>query len=246
MRWSFIVLLFACAGCHSHQIKSKAYAKTGRIPLSDTTLIDGSMHSLISPYKSRLDDQMNRVVCTSKVAMPRVKTEPESLLGNFVSDLCYNRLKKEHAHIDFCLLNFGGLRNALPKGEVSIRDIYQLMPFENQMVIVSISYDSLQSLTHYLAAKQGQPISGATIRIKNQLPDSFTINGAALTASNKKRIFHVLTSDYLAKAGDQMTFFSSPKKLTPLNIKLRDLIIEHCKDQKYINSQLDKRVEILK
>ncbi len=61
---------------------------------------------------------MNEVINTSLIDME--VGSPEGLLGNFVCDLTYIKAKEISAKpVDFCLLNNGGLRTPLPKGEIT-------------------------------------------------------------------------------------------------------------------------------
>ena len=53
-------------------------------------------------------------------------------------------------HIDFCLLNNGGLRTSLPQGNITRRKIFELMPFENELVVVTISKEKMTDLKAYL------------------------------------------------------------------------------------------------
>ena len=67
---------------------------------------------------------------------PSEWSSPESLLGNFVTDLCL----RQYSNIaDICVMNNGGLRSNLTKGEITRGDIYTLMPFENELVILEFS-----------------------------------------------------------------------------------------------------------
>ena len=95
---------------------------------------DLQVNKIISEYKYGIDSVMNEVLCYSKLEMNKGK--PESLLGNFVSDLCLEQFSNE---ADICIMNNGGLRNILPKGNVTKGDIYKLMPFENELVVVELT-----------------------------------------------------------------------------------------------------------
>jgi 2',3'-cyclic-nucleotide 2'-phosphodiesterase (5'-nucleotidase family) len=52
--------------------------------------------------------------------------------GNIVLKL----MKKDS--IDICLLNNGGIRAILPLGNVTTRTAFQIMPFENTMVVIAL------------------------------------------------------------------------------------------------------------
>lgn len=200
---------------------------------------------LIKPYKDKLDTEMNEVLVISSEEFPKEKGKAQTKLGNLVADLSLeiaNKLynPKDGSSIDFCLLNFGGLRTSLPKGEITRGKIFELMPFENELVIVTITKPNLVNLIEYLKSVGGQPISG-----KLRINSNTGIADVIADWSNYSSI-KVLTSDYLANGGDNMTFFSNPIKHEKVGIKLRDAIIQYCKEQhqqgKQLESKLDGRI----
>ncbi len=200
--------------------------------------------SIISPYKKSLDKEMKEVICFSEQAME--KGQPESLLGNWVADLSFNYAKKStNINPHFCILNYGGLRTSIPKGEITKERIYSLMPFENELVVVVITKEKFNQLIKYLISVGGQPVSNITIKKISEDVEKVKIEGVDI---NTQKEFRVLTTDYLAKGGDKMDFFLNPIEIIYTNMKLREVIINHCIDTnskgKKISSQLDNRISI--
>ena len=191
---------------------------------------DSTITAMIAPYKIGIESVMNKVLCISKIEM--TKGKPESLIGNFVCDLC---LQQYSNMADICVMNNGGLRSILPKGEITKGMIFELMPFENELVILELGSDDYIQLLEYITKRGGEPFAGVNIIMDE--------NGTVLSQSldlNKGKI-RVLTSDYLANGGDKMSFFKD-KKQTKVGIKLRDAIINYCVAQDTISSELDNRI----
>ena len=114
-----------------------------------TTKVDSSIWNIIAPYKKTLDADMNEVLCYAKTNLK--KGQPESLLGNWTADLCLEEAQDLFQDtIDMVLFNNGGLRASLSEGNITKRDIYQLMPFENELVVLSLSLDDVGDLMNYL------------------------------------------------------------------------------------------------
>ena len=112
-----------------------------------TPVDDPVMVALIEPYKSKLDKDMNAVLAQCELDM--FKSTPEGVLGNFIADLALvktNQYCKEMGlpAADVCLLNNGGLRTTLPKGPIYKKRIFELMPFENELVVLTISGEKMQ------------------------------------------------------------------------------------------------------
>ena len=199
---------------------------------------DSLITSIIKPYQIGIDSVMDEILCVADIEISKRKSE--SLIGNFVTDLC---LYQYSDISDICIMNSGGLRSSLPKGEITKRRIYELMPFDNELVILELNEKDFNGLLNYIVSRGGEPFSGMSIQInsQNQLL-SYTINNS-INFSNGEKI-RVITSDYLANGGDQMWFFKE-KSQTKVGIKLRDAIINYCKDNEVITSEIDGRLEII-
>jgi 2',3'-cyclic-nucleotide 2'-phosphodiesterase (5'-nucleotidase family) len=182
---------------------------------------------------------MNAVVCYSDTPMPKLKNVTESLLGNFVANLTFE-VANEKA--DFCLLNFGGLRTSIPKGPITRGKLFELMPFENSLIIVEISDEKFRELIKYLINVNGQPVSNLTLSVSKS--DTICKIGKDEYIPNGQNI-KVLTTDYLANGGDHMNFFIDPILKQNLGIKLRDAIISHCSSKntkgEFIGSTIENK-----
>lgn len=233
----WVVLMFqACAPrWHVSEIK---YTKisAGRDVQSNL-----SYDSIIAPYRNDMQVQMNEIIGFSLVEMPKQKDQPETLLGNFVADLVFKTVTQTMGlKADGCLLNIGGLRSSLPKGNITRGNIFSLAPFENEVVLVEIKSNTIQKLLYYLTQKP-QPISGFTMMAK--------VDGTILNVtgglSSSKESYIIITSDYLANGGDNMEFFKESVGRVVTGIKLRDMIIDYINQTKEIESKLDQRLQII-
>jgi len=195
--------------------------------------IDSSILSIINPYQLEIEDQMNEVLTYTKNNL--TKGKPQSTIGNFVTDLCL-----DYANADICIMNNGGLRTNIDKGPISRGKIYELMPFENELVILELNKNDYMGLLQYIVQRGGEPFSGIKIIIDNKgqiISNSWPVN---FELGEKVK---VLTSDYLANGGDKMSFFKN-KKQYKIGIKLRDAIIDYCSKKDTINITLDNRIKI--
>lgn len=201
---------------------------------------------IIAPYKQKIEAEMNQIIGYTAQAMEKGK--PEALLNNFIADLILIKSNRyylpEDSHmIDMCLLNSGGLRASLPKGAILKSNIFDLMPFENQLVVVTLDGNKTKEMFDYIVAKGGEPISGFRLGIKDTSALNITINNEPF---DKTKTYKVVTSDYLANGGDKMIFFSNAIKVEPLNHMIRDVIIEYFIEENNkgnkLSTKLDKRI----
>lgn len=192
--------------------------------------IDSSIYHYILPYKTRLDSFMNVEIGFTNKSISKAK--PDGDLNRLSADMVFSTIqsitKNSDYKPDFCLLNYGGLRNPLPKGTITLSHMYQLMPFENEAVILEINPQQMDSLLRYIILSGGQAISGLQIHaIKNQYR-SVQVNGKDL---NPNRNYFVLTTDYLAEGGDQMDFLTHPIASYKTGIKIRDAMITYVQSE---------------
>lgn len=212
---------------------------------SSNTTIDSSIYSFILPYKEKVTGTMSGVLAESETALE--KGVPESTLGNFFSDACTSEAEKifypsDGRQADFTFFNNGGLRRALPKGNITLGDVFELMPFENQLVVLTIKGKLVKKIFNFIASKEGAPVSGVRFEIKNQEAMNITIHNEPLDTT---KTYKALTSDYLANGGDSFDFLiDAPRE--SVNLKLRDAIVQYLqkarKAGKKINVVTDGRI----
>lgn len=247
---SFVVgfTLLIGIGCKSSQHHPPSWQY---LPIDSTITEHQLAKQLIEPYKIALDSEMNEVLVISAMEFPKEKNKPETLLGNFVADLSLKIITEKfpESNVDFCLLNNGGLRTSLPKGEITRGKIFELMPFDNELVIVTINRYALNMLVGYLYREGCQPISKGITLVEYIEMNSDVMDAKFLIKESKYRkndSFKILTTDYLAGGGDKMDFFFNPLKVENTQLKLRDAIIEYCieenKKGNKITSALDERI----
>ncbi len=238
-----ITALFAALSCTPHPHISSVQSTTIELNRNADDHVDSNIVRTIAPYKNVVDKEMSEVLVQSKKALS--KAEPEGELGNLVADIILDRANNKYhpsdnIPIDICVLNNGGLRVSLPQGTISKGNIFELMPFENEMVVVTLSGEKMRTLANFIAAKNGMPVSGLKMGIKDKEATHIMINGIALDPAGT---YKVVTSDYLAGGGDKMDFFKDASKTEALNYKLRDALIDYMKEAGKAGKMLDANLE---
>ena len=200
--------------------------------------------ALIDPYKMELDERMAEPIGYVAEAMP--KARPESTLGNWLADLLAeqaNRLSTQP--VDFAIQNYGGIRiPELPAGPLNVGKVYELMPFDNMLVILELDVELLRTFCNQMAADGGWPQSAALRYVINdQQAEDIRINGEPIKSGTTYR---VALPDYIANGGGDCDFLVEQEQENTGRL-IRDLIIEHVRAQGStagdpINSQLDGRL----
>ncbi len=251
MRLSFSYLLlitwFAVAiSCKTNFVTTSS--STQNISVSNhQTNTDSQLVQIYLPYKNILEKDMNRVISISEKEM--VKKRPESYLTNFLADLLLEEAKiaaktsqlKIEPSISY--FNYGGIRTFLPKGEVTVEKIFELMPFENEMVFLQLTGSQIQEFLNQLAKKGGDCLGGVRFIISSEKAKEITINGIKLDFNKK---YWLVTNDYVAEGGDGLEVFTQRLEMIKSEKKIRDVIINHLerkqKNGAMITAKLDGRI----
>ena len=240
---SALISLYACSK------KTSVSNITESHIIINNTKIDSSVYKAISPYKKAHDEQMYSVIAQSEAAL--VKADVESTLGNFFCDAVIYETKKilgkDSNMVDVAIFNKGGLRNSLPKGNITIGNVFELMPFDNELVLLKLSGAQFKDMCYKIVDKGGIPVGGMRLTMKGSTPTDITINGKPF---DETKDYWVVTSDYLANGGDSYNFFKNAKERKTMNMLLRNVIINYCEDitrlGQTIKPRLDGRIQLSK
>ena len=149
-------------------------------------------------------------------------------------------------NIDIALTNNGGIRAELPAGGITLGNVYEVMPFDNEMVILTLSGANMQKLIDYIAVRK-DPQAGLKLIIEKATNKvlEVSINGQPFDIS---RNYMVVTSDYVANGGDKADFLKDRITYEKMNLLLRDCYIDYFKKKgqkgEVINPKLDGRTKV--
>lgn len=210
--------------------------------IDQQTEVDSSLVNYYLPFKKQLEAEMNRVIGHSEVALTK-PSEPETLMGDFFSDAILTEGLKKDPGIQFTLATKGGLRTTFPKGDITVSHAFELMPFENELVILTITGVNAQKVIDFIARSGGQPTVGITMKIKDRKAYDVFVGGKPFDINQN---YKLLTYDYLANGGDNLDCLSNPVESKIIDKKVRDAVIDYISDLtragKTINTKLDGRI----
>jgi 2',3'-cyclic-nucleotide 2'-phosphodiesterase (5'-nucleotidase family) len=209
------------------------------ISLDSTVTEDSSLIMVIAPYQKELEERMNVVI--GKSAVNLFKGRPEAPLNNFVTDLMRKRASKEMKQpVDIALTNIGGLRSTIPKGPITLGKIYEVMPFENELVVIEFTGEQVKNLAQEIGASGGEPISGLQITFEQGQLTDVTIDGKPIIYEKK---YSLVTTDYLSSPGRKRLSILGTVPRVFLGITLRQAIIDEVKEVNESDQQISARVE---
>lgn len=238
-----LLIVFLLSGCSAKFSVQKS--ERALITINNAIESDQHLTSLIAPYKINLDAEMNRVIAKSAHALVKRSPVFESTLGNFFADACLQQARLLNPSIDFAMPSTsGGMRIDLPAGNLILSNIYELMPFENELIVVDIKGSEIMQLVAFILKTGGQPIAGLQIKYKNNTATEVLIKGKPVET---EKIYKMLTSDYILGGGDSVQGISNVSNKQVLGLKVRDALVNYLKQEtaagREINVILDGRVK---
>lgn len=264
LSWALLLSLIA-GGAQS--ALGQAAARPAPVP----TPTPADIHATVTetPVDSSLPDDP-AVDKMLKVYSPRVRALDEVIgklkgdlrkggvgagsLGNFVTDgIRAEASRKLGKPIVLAVTNSGGLRkNVIPEGDLRLRDIFELLPFENALVGFDLTgaqvLDLLRVVVSHRDAQSGARIKYRINSDKQPEPESavFLIDGAEKEIE-PAAVYTVISIDYLLNVtgGDYAAVLKKATNTRPLGLTIRDAITDYVKAEtaagREIKSTLDGR-----
>ena len=164
--------------------------------------LDGSIEKIISPYRDKVDSMRSEVIGISPFEFERKSPEMLNLLSDFVkargAELCGKP-------VDLSIMNKGGIRNSLAKGDITKGGIIDIAPFDNSIVVMEIKASDLLENFGIMAAQEGNGVSG-NVEILYDQSETGKINSATIDGKpvDPSKTYRLATIDYLAAGNDYM------------------------------------------
>ncbi len=211
-----LVLLLSCSKVYRPAgVAYEGYAVSG-------TRVDSALLVLTAPYRDSVERSMNEVVGTATHTLE--KKQPEGTLGNFMADAMLHMGRRKFGAADAAFVNYGGIRlTQLPAGPVTRGKIFELMPFDNLLILQELKGSVLQEFLDLTAARGGWPVAGLSLQIRDGKAVNVTVGGQPLDPA---KTYRIINSDYIATGGDNAVML---KVLPYRNIGylIRDALFEY-------------------
>lgn len=236
----------ACSTAHYTVIESTGYTipVTARLDVSPDTAVA----AIIDVYKTKVDSITSLIIGESATAMEI--NRPQSLLSNFTSDLLVETaIQNTGKPCDFGIMNMGGIRTSLPKGNISVGNIFSIFPFENSISSVTLKGADVKELFDIIARRGGEGVSKEVeVRIdENGKASHLKINGKDVDDS---QLYTIATIDYLANGNDELVPFKKSVSRIDLDLRLRDVMLQYIENKtakgEKLKAALDNRLTLEK
>lgn len=182
--------------------KIKKNGKTARVHIEAEIPEDPEVLEMLGEYQKVGADELNVVIGSSRHAL----TGDQKIIRNFKSPICElvcnAYMKKTGA--DLAIVNSGGIRAGLPKGEITYKHVLKVSPFGNTLCTVELTGGELIAYLEKAVAMKKETgafaqLSGVTVRVhENKVVSAFVNNAPVID----KDIYKLVVPSYMAAGGD--------------------------------------------
>ncbi len=193
------------------------------VPITREIAEASDVKEFVARYTAVLERELDQPVGRTEAPLDGREREVrtgQTNLGDFVADVMRDRLGA-----DLALLNGGAIRgNRLPpEGPITRRDLRQLFPFGNVLVLVEVPGVALARALERAVSAYPRPagfflqVSGMRLVFDPSRPPGrrvleLTVGGRSL---DRERPYTVALPDYLARGGDGYAMFAAARVLIP-------------------------------
>lgn len=239
----YLLLLITSISC----IHKPAHimSKTGEIILLDSSfnaIQDSAYMDYLAPIKANLEKQLGAPIGYAPRDLEVY--QPECPMLNWASDALLAKARELSPDtVNVAVVNIGGMRCNWGAGHITFRHVFELMPFDNELVVLTMTGKDLLALCNIFANYGGQGIAGMTIKAEKGQLKYAKINGQDIQPD---AFYTVATSDYLSQGNDGMTPLKNHTAMWKSERKIRDLYIEYIQQVQTVEAQVDGRMQITK
>jgi 2',3'-cyclic-nucleotide 2'-phosphodiesterase (5'-nucleotidase family) len=230
--YKFIFII--CVGASLLACSSHFTVISKPISVTKENKSSAQIDSIVKPYRDSMNVSMEQYVAYADTNF--TVSRPSSNLMNWVADAIFIQ-QTQNVRMKLpiiCLLNTGGIRSSIGKGSITLGDFYKVMPFDNTVVWVEMPIEALDEIGEHIKKTGGEPISNCIVE-GGKLKLNSTPEGA--------KTFIVITSDYLANGNDKMEFFKKGKLFNETGKLLRDVLIDHARQEGTLVSNNEIRLK---
>ena len=205
-------------------------ARAELLPLwTDKTGQDSEVLKTISALSVGVDEEMDKVVSETAVDLSFSPEGLDSSIGSWMTDAM-----RRQAGTDLAFQNTAGIRAGFNKGRIKMRDVYQIMPFENTLVTLTMTGSQLLELVrdnlHH--DRSNLQVSGLSVKF-HESPDDKILEIRLEKGGKKiepKDKFSVVTSNYMTTGGTGGRMFTKAGNLQDTLRTVRDALITDLKE----------------
>lgn len=197
-----------------------------RTAYADEVDPDSAVAALVDSYLEKVGDRLTRVVTELAREAPKPR-RGDFPLGRLIADA-----QRSATGARIALMNNGGIRRPLPAGPITYADLFELQPFGNRLVTLTVTGDViLRALEHALDERgTDAQVSGLRVFYDPDARDGSQILGAELddgTPLDPAATYTVAVNDFMAQGGSGYGMLVEASEVVETGIVDFDALVEY-------------------
>lgn len=242
--------VFAGSSCAQKVSPSQVVEVHGQmIPIVASLPLNPQDTAFLGPYKRLLDSEMSEKVACAADRLEVTPQKHENKLCNFAVDMIFDMVNQQNQEqADLAMLNVGGLRAPIAQGDIRLKDIFSVFPFDNKLALVTLRGKDIKAcLPAYRYKANGVSHARVQIQVQNGEPQyQLWIGGKPL---EDEKLYRVATIDYLAEGNDGFVGFAKATDKKIFDLTLRDAALQYLRMKTRqgvcVDAPIDGRVVII-
>ena len=201
--------------------------------------VDEAVAGIVSQYDDRIREAFGRVVGETRVDL--AKRPFESNLGNLVCDAM-----REATGADAAIQNNGGIRTAIPKGKITLEQVYMLLPFDNNLMTLELTGAQIAEVLEHNAKTEGMlQVSGLKVVYDMTAPEGSRLKELTIGGKPAERssLYRVTTNDFLAAGGDRFGMFREGRNAV-IGDNVRDAFLDYLRKHSPVAPRTEGRIVV--
>lgn len=237
VRALFLILLIS--GCSTTEKVTDKQPHFTETEVENASLTDEpAIAELLDNYRPGYQTEMGSIL--TFLEEPLTFEKPEGSLGNIAADaLRYRASREARKLVHIGIIGEGSFRLNFNEGPLTLGEVYEFMPYENNLVILKLTGEQVLELADQVAEQGGAPISGIRFQLNNGKARAVIVNSQVVSSD---REYWVATSNYVADGGDAFPVLWESQERVDFDISVRDLYVDYFKNRSLTEPIKDGRI----
>jgi len=232
---------------------------SGGLSLIKDAAEDPGYTAVLAKYSAPIDELKNTIIGKTLLDLDGERADvrtKETNFGDLVADAMLSRAHTLKA--DAAIVNGGSIRTTIKAGDVSLGQILEAIPFNNDLVAVDITGDQLAAALEN-GVSQAEAVSGRfpqvagikftwdpTAKPQSRIRSVEVMSGGGYQPLSKSATYRVVTNGYMFTGGDGYTSFQKGTNIEYLGFIDYDIVKDYIQQNSPVNPSVDGRITAIK
>jgi len=225
------------------------------IQLDEAIKEDTTSAAKLTEYKDPIETMMATIIGNTLVDLDGERTNvrsQETNLGNLIADSMLH--KARYTGTGIAILNGGGIRASIPKGDITLEQVMSVLPFDDYLVAFDLTGEqiiaALENGVSQVEEAQGRfpQVAGLRFTWDPEAKSGSRIISVVMKKAdgyepiNPMDTYRVVTNSFLYKGGDGYTIFAEGTDFINLGYTDYEILVEYISANSPVKPQIEWRI----